>query len=221
MPPDLSPAHRLSPRRPRRLPEHRPPQVTGAALPFRNMYPVTVPGERLVLREFTEADTDAVLAIYGDPVVTEHLSFEPRTRAQVATTIQTVTEAARATPRTEYSLAAALISADEAVGFARLAIDTGHPGQSSAQLGFALRRDLWGQGLGSEMLGLLITLGFDHLDLHRLWGARSPANTTSDRLMRKHGMIEEGRIRHHLRIRGHWRDSIVHSVLRHERRSTR
>jgi ribosomal-protein-alanine N-acetyltransferase len=36
--------------------------------------------------------------------------------------------------------------------------------------------------------------------------------------MLKHGMVEEGRIRHHLRIGGQWRDSIVHSILEHERR---
>ncbi|GAA3221044.1 GNAT family protein [Actinocorallia longicatena] len=177
------------------------------------MYPVTVPGQRLVLREFTPADVDDVLKIYGDPVVTEHLSFEPRTRDQVVTTIKSVTTAAQAEPRTEYSLAAALTSTGQAIGFARLAIDTQHPGQSSAQLGFALNKDHWGHHLGEELLALLLHLGFDDLNLHRLWGARSPRNTVSDRLMTKLGMIEEGRIRHHLKIRDQWRDSVVHSIL--------
>jgi RimJ/RimL family protein N-acetyltransferase len=30
------------------------------------------------------------------------------------------------------------------------------------------------------------------------------------------GMVEEGRIRHHVRARGVWRDSIVHSALEDE-----
>jgi ribosomal-protein-alanine N-acetyltransferase len=189
------------------------------------MYPVTIHGECLTLREFTGDDIDAVLEIYGDPVVTEHLSFEPRNRDQVAATIAAVSKAARDEPRTEYSLAAALAGpngergAGWLVGFARLAIDTQHPGQSSAQLGFALRKDSWGQGLGEETARLPLRLGFEKLRLHRLWGARSPANTVSDHLMRKLGMIEEGRIRHHLRIRGQWRDSIVHSILEEEWRA--
>ncbi|MCW2904568.1 MAG: GCN5-related N-acetyltransferase [Streptosporangiaceae bacterium] len=180
------------------------------------MYPVTLTGVRLTLREFTDDDIDAVLAIYGDPVVTEHLSFEPRTREQVAATLQTVTSAAQVEPRTEYSLAAALPETGEAIGFARLAVDTQHPGQSSGQLGFALRADTWGQGLGEQTVMLLLRLGFEQLALHRLWGARSPANDVSGALMTKLGMIEEGRIRHHLRIRGAWRDSIVHSILENE-----
>jgi ribosomal-protein-alanine N-acetyltransferase len=184
------------------------------------MYPVTVHGDRLTLREFTAADIDAVLEIYGDPVVTEHLSFEPRSRDQVAATITAVTKAATADPRTEYSLAAELNDGGQVIGFARLAVDAQHPGQSSAQLGFALRKENWGQGLGAETVSLLLRLGFDELGLHRLWGARSPANTVSDHLMRKLGMIEEGRIRHHLRIGGQWRDSIVHSILEDEWRTT-
>ncbi|MEV5704655.1 GNAT family protein [Actinoallomurus sp. NPDC052274] len=177
-------------------------------------------GDRVGLREFTADDVDAVLAIYGDPVATRHLSFEPRTRDQVEATITAVTNAARAEPRTEYSLAATLPSTGEVIGFARLAIDTQHAGQNSAQIGFALRPDTWGRGLGAQTVELLLTLGFGHLGLHRIWGARSPDNTTSDHLMRKLGMIIEGRIRHHLLIRGAWRDSIVHSILEDEWRAT-
>ncbi|GAA2456561.1 GNAT family protein [Actinomadura vinacea] len=180
------------------------------------MYPVRGSGERVVLREFTEDDIDAVLKVYGDPVVTEHLSFDPRDREQVAKTIRSVTRAAQADPRSEYSLAVEMIDAGTCIGFARLAIDAQHPGQSSAQLGFALRADQWGRGLGAETVALLLRLGFGELGLHRLWGARSPGNEVSDRLMRKLGMIEEGRIRGHIKIGGSWRDSIVHSILEDE-----
>ncbi|WP_378288120.1 GNAT family N-acetyltransferase [Actinomadura rugatobispora] len=38
----------------------------------------------------------------------------------------------------------------------------------------------------------------------------------SDHLMRKFGMIEEGRIRGHIKIGDTWRDSIVHSILEDE-----
>jgi [ribosomal protein S5]-alanine N-acetyltransferase len=58
--------------------------------------------------------------------------------------------------------------------------------------------------------------GFRHLRLHRIWGARSPANTAAQLAMLVAGMVEEGRIRHHVRARGVWRDSIVHSALEDE-----
>src|SRR5690606_8542349 len=161
------------------------------------MYPVSITGPRVALREFTHDDADAVLAIYGDPVVTEHLSFEPRNRDQVAATLESVITAAKQDNRTEYSLAAVSAEAGEVIGF-------------------ALRADRWGQGLGAETVRLLLRLGFEQLGLHRLWGARSPDNAVSAQVMTKLGMIEEGRIRGHIRIRDTWRDSVVHSILRPE-----
>ncbi|XKK39668.1 GNAT family N-acetyltransferase [Nocardiopsis sp. ARC36] len=99
---------------------------------------------------------------------------------------------------------------EELVGAARLAVDE-RP--HSAQIGFALRPDLWGQGFGSELVELLLRLGFDELELKRIWGARSPENQASERVMLRAGMVEEGRIRRHLWTRNAWRDSIVHSIL--------
>ena len=179
------------------------------------MFPVLLTDERgVTLREFTADDVDAVLAVYGDPKVTEHLSFEPRNRDQVTATLNSVTAAARAEPRTEYSLA--VETGGEVIGFARLAVDTQHPGQSSAQLGFALRASHWGRGLGTATVRLLLRLGFEELGLYRLWGARSPENLVSARVMTSLGMVEEGRIRGHIRVRGRWRDSVVHSILADE-----
>ncbi|MBE1586664.1 GNAT family N-acetyltransferase [Nonomuraea angiospora] len=72
------------------------------------MTPVTTSSQRLTLREFTPADVDALLAIYGDPKVAEHMSFEPRTRDQVEKTIAGVIAAADADLRMGYNLAAVL-----------------------------------------------------------------------------------------------------------------
>ncbi|PZG29078.1 GNAT family N-acetyltransferase [Spongiactinospora gelatinilytica] len=177
------------------------------------MHPVTIDSERLRLREFTEGDVDALLRVYGDPQVVEHMSFEPRNREQVEATVQAVIAAAQAEPRTEYSPAGVDAATDELVSFARLAIDTQHPGQNSGQIGFTLRADLWGRGLGTELARLLLRLGFDDLGLYRVWGARSPQNVVSGHVMGRLGMIEEGRVRGHLLIGGSYRDSVVHSIL--------
>ncbi|MEV4396475.1 GNAT family protein [Nonomuraea sp. NPDC049607] len=185
------------------------------------MYPVTFSSPRLTLREFVPTDVDGLLAIYGDPRVTEHMSFEPRNREQVEGAIAGVVESARNEPRTDYSLAAVLPDGGELVAFARLSIDLGHPLQNSAQIGFALRSDRWRQGLGAEVVRLLLRLGFEQLDVHRIWGARSPVNEASGRVMSKLGMVEEGVIRGHLKLASGWRDSVVHSILAPEWEQTR
>ncbi|MFH8411100.1 GNAT family N-acetyltransferase [Streptomyces sp. NPDC018019] len=69
------------------------------------MYPVTRHSSRLALRELTTDDVDAVHAIYGDPEVTEHLSFTPRTRDEAGGIVARGIAAATAIPRQEYVLA--------------------------------------------------------------------------------------------------------------------
>ncbi len=175
------------------------------------MYPVRIAGCAVMLREVTEADAIPLHKVYGNEEATRHLSFEPRTMEQVEDIIKAAMASATTDPRTEYMLAVAGKD-EELIGAARLA--TGE--YRSAQTGFALRPDQWGQGKGLETVRLLQRLGFTELGLHRIWGARSPLNDASARTMQAAGMIEEGTIRGHLFTRGAWRDSVVHSILREE-----
>ncbi len=176
-----------------------------------SLYPINVVGAGVVLRELRIDDVEAVEAIYGSPVATRHLSFEPRTREQVELIVARSLVSARATPRVEYALAVALAQEDgkPLVGFARLAVEA----EQAATIGFALRPDHWGRGLGTETVELLLTLAFERLNLHRVWAARAPDNAASDVVLRKTGMVVEGRIRHHVHTHGAWRDSITHSIL--------
>ncbi|WP_411147519.1 GNAT family N-acetyltransferase [Streptomyces sp. A30] len=178
------------------------------------MYPVRGSSQRLRLRELTVDDVDAVFAIYGDPETTEHLSFEPRTREQVGQIVARSIASATAEPRDEYALAIVERDTNALIGYGRLAMDPHQ--QRAATFGFALRPDAWGVGYGLETVRLLLGLGFDDLDLHRIWGARSPLNEASAKTMTAAGMVEEGTIRAHIKKAGRWRDSVVHSILDEE-----
>ncbi|RPF30304.1 GNAT family N-acetyltransferase [Streptomyces sp. TLI_185] len=181
------------------------------------MYPIKRSSPRLELRELAIEDADAVLAIYGSPEATEHLSFEPRTREQVGQIVARSLASATAEPRSEYALAVIERDTNQLIGFGRLAMDPHQ--QRAATFGFALRPDAWGVGYGLETVRLLLGLGFDDLDLHRIWGARSPLNEASAKTMTAAGMVEEGYIRAHIKKAGRWRDSVVHAMLDDEWRA--
>ncbi|MFJ9774052.1 GNAT family N-acetyltransferase [Kitasatospora sp. NPDC101157] len=176
------------------------------------MTPVHLAGPRLAMREVEPEDTDALLAIYGDPEATRHLSFEPRTRDQVQAITARSIASANATPRTEYCLAITRLGEHRLIGYARLATEP----QEAATIGFALHTAERGKGLGTETVHLLCALGFNVSGLHRIWAARSPLNEASARTLLRAGMTEDGRIRDHVFVRGAWRDSIVYSILEHE-----
>lgn len=178
------------------------------------MYPVSRSSARLGLRELAHDDAASVLAIYGSTEATEHLSFEPRTPEQVEQIVSRSIASATATPRAEYALAVVRRDTEELIGFGRIATDPHQ--QRGATMGFALRPDTWGVGYGVETVRLLLDFGFEDLDLHRMWGARSPHNEVSAKTMTAAGMVEEGTIREHIFKSGQWRDSVVHSMLDRE-----
>jgi ribosomal-protein-alanine N-acetyltransferase len=179
------------------------------------MYPTRVIARRVLFREFTQHDIEALYKVYGDEEATRHLSFEPKAISEIRDIVTSAINSSAADPREIYMLAIANVAdapSEELVGVARLALGE----HRSGQIGFALRPDQWGQGKGTETARLLQRLGFGQLGLHRIWGARSPLNETSARTMLAAGMIEEGTIRGHLFTRGAWRDSVVHSILADE-----
>lgn len=53
-----------------------------------------------------------------------------------------------------------------------------------------------------------------------MWGARSPDNAASHRVMSSAGMVVEGRIRRHVHTDSGWRDSVVYSILSDEWRAS-
>jgi RimJ/RimL family protein N-acetyltransferase len=171
-------------------------------------------GERIGLRDVTEADVVALHAIYGDPTATQYVPFAPRSLREVATLVDQAMESASAEPRRLYVLS--VVDADRlnVIGVARLHIEADHP--HSAEIGFGLHPHQWGRGIGTDLVRLLLSFGFKQLGLHRIWGARSPANLPAQLAMLTAGMVEEGRIRHHVHTPNGWRDSIVHSALEDE-----
>ncbi|MEV4893751.1 GNAT family N-acetyltransferase [Nonomuraea sp. NPDC050547] len=175
------------------------------------MHCVNVVGERLGLRDVTPADIDALHAIYGNRAATEHLPFNPRSLDEVAGIVEEAMAAAATEPRRLYLLAVTDPDHHGVIGVARLHVEADHP--HSAEIGLGLRPDQWGRGIGTDLIRLLLGFGFRSLGLHRIWGARAPANIPAQLAMLTAGMIEEGRIRHHVLAPDGWRDSVVHSAI--------
>jgi ribosomal-protein-alanine N-acetyltransferase len=175
------------------------------------MYPVTLTGRAVTLREFRSDDAADSLAIVGNDQVTQWLSFDSRDLDAAQAMIDGAVQRARLEPRTEYYLAVAADD-DELVGFVRLAF----AGVRAAKLGYAIRADRWGKGYATAATQRMIAFGFAELGLHRISAAIGPDNAASVAVVTKLGMQHEGRIRDHVFTNGAWRDSLLFSVLRHE-----
>jgi ribosomal-protein-alanine N-acetyltransferase len=170
---------------------------------------VFLAGPRIALREWALEDADAVREYAHDPEVSRYLIRAP---AELLAEPKLAIVEARERLRTEYAFAVVQRETEAVVGSAELYVESirHHRGE----IGYVLRRDVWGQGLATEVAGLLLRFGFDELDLHRLWASCDPANTASIRVLEKVGMHYEGVLHHqYLAYDGTWRDALVYAAV--------
>ncbi len=178
----------------------------GSALP-------TLPAPRVDLRWLTTEDAPAILAIFGDPEVMRFWSSPAlKDRAAAMQLIEEIHGFFRS--RRLFQWGICLRETSEVIGTCTLLdISMEH---RRAEVGFALRRDQWGQGLATEALDTLIAFAFETLDLHRLEADADPHNERSLLVLERQGFRREGYLRerwHHL---GEVRDTVFLGLLRRE-----
>jgi RimJ/RimL family protein N-acetyltransferase len=176
----------------------------------------TLVGDRVQLRWLTHEDSDALFDVFGDPEVVRYWSSPALEGRSAATAlVDEIHEYRRAGSLFQWGVARS--DDDFVIGTCTLAsIDRQH---QRAEIGFALRRDAWGQGLAAEALDLLIRHAFDEMGLHRLEADVDPENTSSLRLLSRRGFRDEGRMRQRWRHSGQWRDSVMLALLAPEWRA--
>lgn len=168
--------------------------------------------ERLILREFTREDAQAVHRYASDPVVTAHMIWGPNTEAETQAFIEMVLDMQNQAPRSGFELAVELKISGELIGGCGLhAIEP-----KQGEIGYCFAKEHWGNGYASEAASALLRFGFRGLGLHRIYATCRPANTGSAAVMRKIGMTYEGHLRGHMYHKGGWHDSYQYSILEHE-----
>ncbi len=180
---------------------------------------VTLDGARVTLREHVVGDLAAVLTYSSDRSVARYVPWEANTEAVARAFLEDAISTAAQQPRTSYVLAIIDRSTGTLIGAARIGLES--EVHRRADIGYVLRRDLWGSGLATEVARLLIDFGFDNLGLYRIWATTHPDNPASSRVLEKIGMSYEGRIRGHMFVKGSWRDSLSYAILEPEWRANR
>ncbi len=176
------------------------------------MFPVALRGDRVLLREMEPRDFDAIHRYAVDPEVVRYTLWGPNDAQATQDYLDAAIASARRAEREEYTLA--VERAGELAGAAHLAVRS--LAHRRGEIGYVVRRDLWGQGIAGEAAGLLLRLGFEHLGLHRIEATCDPANAASRRVLERIGMRREGHLRENYRAHGRWRDSLLYGLLQGE-----
>ena len=91
------------------------------------------------------------------------------------------------------------------------------PAQSAA-IGYWIGQPHARQGYMREAIGALVQHAFGEMDLSRIEAACLPENTASRGVLERSGFKYEGVAQSYLQINGRWRNHVLYSNLRHDRR---
>lgn len=180
--------------------------------------PVALTSERLCLRLLDTGDAADLLAIFGDPEVVRYWSQPPWTGEREALAMIERDRLAFA-EGTALRLGIVLRSCNRVVG--TLALFNLSRSNRRAEIGYALARAQWGQGLMHEALTLLVDWSFETLQLHRLEADIDPANRASARSLQRLGFQREGLLRERWIVDGQVSDTAFYGLLAAEWRAAR
>ena len=84
------------------------------------------------------------------------------------------------------------------------------------EIGYVIHPDHAGRGYATEAGRLMLQLGFEELELHRIEGRLDPRNTASARVLEHLGMRREACLVHSALVKGEWTDELVYALLADE-----
>ena len=87
---------------------------------------------------------------------------------------------------------------------------------STVEIGYSLARPLWNQGLMTEALHAALAFSFERMQIHRVEAQHDAANPASGQVMRKCGMLHEGRLRGRVYNKGRYVDVDLYAMLRED-----
>ena len=170
--------------------------------------------QRLLLREARLGDYDDIHAYAVDPDVVRFMDWGPNTPEITAQALGGWVAASAQWPRDEVNLVVELRETGRAIGAIRLSIQS--RADRTADFGYTLHKDWWGQGLGTEAARAIVEIAFTTLRLHRVFATCDVRNAASYRIMEKLGMRREGTLLQNHEVRGRWRDTHVYALLAQE-----
>lgn len=171
----------------------------------------TLPGDGVQLRWLTTDDVPDLQAIFSDADVVRFMSI-PQVTSEAAARSLLARIQAGFREGTLYQWGIQL--EQRIVGTCTLAdIDRTN---RRAEIGFALARELWGQGLILRAVPPVIQLAFERLDLRRIEADADPRNAASIRVLERLGFQREGLLRERYIQLGEVQDAMVFGLLRRD-----
>jgi len=175
---------------------------------------------RLLVRDWSVADAEAALKLYGHDTVMSWLHEPnriPNADAMHGVLHSWITEQREMSPGTG-RWALVLLDGGMLVGGVSL-LPMPVP-EADVEIEYQLAPEYWGRGYGREAVRLILDYAFRVRNFRRVWLETHAANERAIRAYKACGFVEEGRMRQHVWLAGRFVDNIIMGVLREEWRTS-
>ena len=167
--------------------------------------------DRLVLRQITMDDAEAMFILRSDPEV---MAYIPRPIAQTVEDAKALIQTMQTTLDKKEGLVWGISYKNDpkllgSIGYWRLKHE-----DRRAEVGYQLNKDFWQQGIMFEALMPILEFAFQNMNCHSIEAIIDPENVASERLLQKCGFVKEGHFRENGFFEGRFIDSAVYSLLK-------
>jgi RimJ/RimL family protein N-acetyltransferase len=160
--------------------------------------------KRLLLREFTASDFEAVHSYGSDPVVVEFMEWGPNTEDETHKFIEKELKHQKKKDRKVFELAVTLKETGALIGGTGITLENG-----IGTFGYCFDKNYWGNGYATEAAQGLIAWAKQELEIQHFRATCDVKNTGSRRVLEKLGLKIVQRIDKDKEVRGKWRDTYV------------
>ncbi|GAB2185215.1 GNAT family N-acetyltransferase [Roseibium sp. LAB1] len=179
-------------------------------------YEITSPvlTDRLVLRPMEACDAEALHAYQSLPEVARYQFWEPRSLEKIRKKLTEWTEMRRLDG--EGTLAFAVESKENGALIGDVSLRVTNVEARQGTIGFTLNPQYQGRGYATEAGRALLCMGFEDLNLHRIFASCDARNDGSWGVMERLGMRREAHFREHALFKGGWDEEFFYALLEDE-----
>ena len=172
----------------------------------------TLATERLLMREITPEDVNALLVHFGNPEVVKFIGMQPiRTIEQANEWLKWMGGFFAAKDGLRWGITLQDKTFVGSAGLHRWNREAHY-----AQIGCDIAYKFWGHGYGQEAMREIIDFGWNQMKLNRIEAEIVDGNKRSVHVMEKLGFQKEGVLRQRLLKGGKFYDVLIYSLLRNE-----
>ncbi|MGB5383389.1 MAG: GNAT family N-acetyltransferase [Lutimonas sp.] len=170
---------------------------------------------RLALMEVSLKDSEEIHALHSYPEVDEFNTLGiPKDLNETRDYLLHLINARADNPRKQFFWKIVLKRHGEFIGVAGLTLSADR--FKKGEIYYKILPGYWGKGYATEAAKLLVEIGFNNFELHRIEAGVATQNKRSIRVLEKIGMKREGLRRKILPIRGEWVDNYHYAILENE-----